>query len=76
MPLCKDEKGGGTEKDGRLTTEYCSHCYQQGGFTEPNITVDEMTEKVKSKMKGVGFPSLLAWFFSRGTPTLKRWRKV
>jgi hypothetical protein len=27
MPLSKDELGGGTEKDGRISTKYCSHCY-------------------------------------------------
>ena len=74
MPLCKDEEGGGTERDGSLTTEYCSHCYRQGGFIEPDITAEQMVEKVKGKMKSIGFPSLLAWFFARGVPGLKRWR--
>jgi hypothetical protein len=25
MPLSKDEKGGGTEADGRKSSQYCSH---------------------------------------------------
>ncbi|WP_235676729.1 MULTISPECIES: zinc ribbon domain-containing protein [Bacillus cereus group] len=26
MPFSKDEKGGGTEKNGEKSTTYCSHC--------------------------------------------------
>jgi hypothetical protein len=35
MPLSKDDKGGATEADGTRSTEYCSHCYVRGTFTEP-----------------------------------------
>jgi hypothetical protein len=37
MPLSKDPLGGGTNADGSRNTEYCSHCYKSGCFTEPNI---------------------------------------
>jgi hypothetical protein len=49
MPLKKDEKGGGSNADGSLNTLYCSHCYQDGRFTRPDITVDEMKSLVKVK---------------------------
>jgi len=51
MPLGKDKEGGGTEKDGSMSKKYCSHCYQNGEFTNPEITATEMQELVKSKMK-------------------------
>lgn len=42
MPLAKDELGGGTEKDATKSSMYCSHCYMNGEFTLPNLTVEEM----------------------------------
>ena len=52
----KDEKGGGTNTDGSKSTMYCSHCYENGKFTLPDITVDQMKERVKQKLKEFGFP--------------------
>ena len=74
MPLSKDEKGGGTEADGTKSSMYCSHCYQGGKFTLPNITVGQMQERVKGKMREMGFPGFMAGFFTRGIPKLERWR--
>jgi len=74
MPLSKDTQGGGTEADGTKSTMYCSHCYQQGKFTLPNITVRQMQERVKGKIKEMGFPAFLSGFFTRGLPKLERWK--
>ena len=38
MPLKKDTKGGGTNTDGSTSKMYCSHCFEKGQFTNPNIT--------------------------------------
>ena len=32
----------GTEADGSPASEYCQFCYQNGAFTKPDQTVDEM----------------------------------
>ena len=74
MPLSRDEHGGGTEQDGSKNPMYCSRCYQQGAFTLPNITLEQMKERVKGKLKEFGFPSFAAWFFTRNIPKLERWR--
>lgn len=74
MPLKKDPNGGGTEKDGSKSKMYCSYCYQNGSFTQPNITVTEMQSFVKGKMKEMGFPGFLAGFFTKGIPKLERWK--
>ncbi|MEG0504209.1 MAG: zinc ribbon domain-containing protein [Raoultibacter sp.] len=34
----------GTEADGGVNNEYCSHCYQNGGFTDADRTLEEMIE--------------------------------
>jgi hypothetical protein len=74
MPLKRDEQGGGTNTDGSKSSLYCSHCYQLGMFTLPDITIDQMKERVKGKLKEFGFPGFLAGFFTRNIPTLERWK--
>jgi hypothetical protein len=75
MPLAKDERGGGTEADGRKSERYCSHCYFAGKFTEPNLTAEQMVEKVRGKMKEMHIPEFLAKSFTKDIPTLGRWAK-
>jgi len=74
MPLSKDVKGGGSEVDGSLSRMYCSHCYVGGTFTMPNITANEMKDKVKGKLREMGFPGFLAGLMSRNVPKLERWK--
>ena len=74
MPMSKDEAGGGTNKDGSKTQEYCSKCYQNGAFTEPDITADQMIEKVRGKMQAMHFPGFMTNYFVRDIPKLKRWQ--
>ena len=44
MPLASLSDAG-TEKNGSPSARYCTHCYQNGAFTEPNLTRDEMIAK-------------------------------
>ena len=76
MPLKKDEKGGGTNADGSKSTMYCSYCYEQGIFTWPDVTVDQMKKRVKGKLKEMGFPGLIAWLFTLNIPRLERWKTI
>lgn len=74
MPLKKDSNGGGTEKDGSLSKMYCSLCYQDGKFTGPEMTVAEMQDLVKGKLKEMKFPGFMAKMFTKGIPKLERWK--
>lgn len=74
MPLSRDEKGGGTERDGSKSTMYCSHCYENGQFTLPDITAAEMKERVKGKIVEAGFPKFVAGFFVKNIHKLERWK--
>ena len=74
MPLSKDPLGGGSNADGSLSSEYCSHCYRKGVFTQPDITIEEMMKLVEGKLRSMHFPGFLARRFSREVPTLRRWR--
>jgi len=75
MPLDKDEKGAGTEADGSLSELYCSHCYENGKFTMPDITVNEMKELVIEKIVEMKIPKFIAKFLAINTHNLERWKK-
>jgi hypothetical protein len=74
MPLRRDELGGGTNADGSKSLMYCSHCWQQGAFSNPNFTVEEMKAHVKQKLQSFGFPGFIAGIFTRNIPKLERWK--
>lgn len=74
MPLAHDPDGGGTNADGSTSDVYCSYCYQNGAFTQPDITAKEMQAFCYDKIREMGQPKLIAWFFTRPIPKLARWR--
>jgi hypothetical protein len=73
MPMIRDEKGGGTNADGTKSAMYCSHCYAGGQFTLPDLTVEQMQQLVRGKLREFGIPGPLGWFFTRRVPKLARW---
>lgn len=75
MPMRRDERGGGTNADGSKSGMYCSHCYEAGAFTLPNLSAAEMQGRVKSKLREVGLPGVAAWFLARKVPKLARWKR-
>lgn len=74
MPLKRDERGGGTNADGSKSAMFCSHCFQEGRFTAPDMSAAQMQDLVKGKLKEMGFPGFLAGLFTRKIPKLKRWQ--
>ena len=74
MPLKRDAHGGGTNADGTRSLMYCSHCYQNGKYVHPNMTVADMKLRVKEKLKEFGFPGWIAGFFTVNIPKLERWK--
>ncbi|AIE83670.1 zinc ribbon domain-containing protein [Fimbriimonas ginsengisoli] len=73
MPLSRDEQGGGTNADGSKSSTYCSHCYQDGAFTLPDLTLQQMQERVGEKLKQVGVPPSFAEAQIQKLPQLRRW---
>jgi len=76
MPRKRDAQGGGTNADGSNSTLYCSNCYQQGKFTQPNLSMDEMKVLVKGKLKEMKIPGILSGIFTRNIPKLVRWKSA
>ncbi len=75
MPLRRDEGHGGTEADGSKSARFCSHCYRGGQFVLPDLTVEQMQDRVREKLREHHIPGFLAGFFTRGIPELERWRQ-
>jgi len=78
MPMT-EEKMFGTEADGSKNQDYCIYCYENGAFTAPNITMDEMIELCIPHVVEAGVcpddasaRKMMQGFF----PTLKRWREA
>ncbi|MEI7726080.1 MAG: zinc ribbon domain-containing protein [Bacteroidota bacterium] len=74
MPLKKDPKGGATNADGSKSAMYCSYCFEGGNFIGTVKTAKEMQQLVKGKLKEMGFPGFVAWFFASNIPRLERWK--
>jgi hypothetical protein len=66
MPLSKDAN----YKSG----VYCTRCFRDGKFIQPNLTVDQMQERVKGKLKEMHIPGFLTGYFTKDIPKLKRWK--
>ena len=73
MPLKRDPNGGGTNADGSVNHEYCSHCYVDGAFAQPDISAKEMRQLCIDNMTAGGAPKIIARLLTKGIPRLKRW---
>lgn len=74
MPMMKPEDFG-TEADGSPSSDYCTYCYRNGSFTEPDITMDEMAEKggtLMSQMFDIPVEKAVG-FMKEQLSFLKRW---
>lgn len=75
MPLVKDEQGGGAEADGSKSAKYCSRCYENGAFKNPNTTMEEMQKLVDGKLQEMGSGRIMRFFAKRMIPKLERWKQ-
>jgi len=63
----------GTEKDGSKSNEYCTYCYQNGEFINPNMTLEEMKTLVKTQMEIRKMDGGIIDMAVSSLPHLKRW---
>jgi len=76
MPMNKDPNKWWTEKDWSKSEIYCSYCYENWEFTNPEIdTAEKMQEFCIEQMKKQWMPKFIAWIFTRSIPKLERWKK-
>ena len=77
MPLSETAGNLGTNVDGSHTFEYCSFCFQNGEFTNPSQTLEEMIQSSVDNMTAdLNMPTEKAAELANSfIPTLKRWKK-
>ena len=75
MPLSKPEDFG-TDQAGFRVNDYCTHCYANGAFTDPGISMQDMLDRCVAVMDREGvMPSAQARaLLTDVMPRLKRWR--
>ena len=73
MPMEKP-RDFGTNADGSKNNEYCHFCFEKGKYTDPNITKEQMIEKVAGIMKQMNIPDSQIEQVKTFIPILKRWR--
>ena len=74
MPMVKPEDFG-INTDGSQNQEYCHYCFQNGKFTEPEITMEQMTEKCAGIMRQMKIPEAQIEKTKTFIPMLQRWKK-
>lgn len=74
MPLEKDEDCG-INADGSLNKEYCFHCFQGGEFTDPDLTLEEMLNKIDVIMTSMEVPAEVIKQAQQIVTSLKRWQQ-
>ena len=77
MPLITKRAGDcrGTELDGSKSDEWCSLCYADGAFVDPDCTLGEMIEIVDRALIDNGSGRVFRWMARRQLPQLARWRQ-
>lgn len=64
----------GTEADGQLHPDYCIHCYKDGVFVNPHLTLEEMKKRVEMEMKQQDIDQHLINLTVHSLPYFRRWR--
>lgn len=76
MPLDTKAAGDcrGTEVDGSLSDNWCTLCYRDGSFIDPDCTLKQMQEIVDSALREKGSNAAFRWMAKKQIPSLKRWK--
>ena len=65
----------GTESDGFPSEHYCTHCYQDGEFIDPDLTIDQMSAIAADFIKADDVTMAEARAISRALLSqLRRWQ--
>jgi hypothetical protein len=74
MPLSNPEDFG-TEANGTINNDYCRHCYQQGIFTNPFMTLQDMENHIRHNLERQHEDERVIHHVIGTLPDLKRWYK-
>lgn len=76
MPLQTNKAGDcrGTEADGTKSEKWCSLCFVNGAFVDPDCTVDKMIETVDTALRRDRAWGVMRYLAKKQVPRLERWR--
>lgn len=75
MPMNRPEDFG-TNDDGSQNKEYCHYCFQEGQFTWPGASLQQMTDKLVEMSGQMGMSNEDARAMATNVlPKLKRWMR-
>lgn len=72
MPLNRSEVLG-TEKDASKNHVYCKYCYNEGKFTNPDMTLEEMKLHLRQLMQKMNIDNATIEIKIMELPWLSRW---
>ena len=77
MPLQTEQAGDcrASEADGTKSEKWCTLCYQNGEFLDPDCTLDEMKAIVDQALSEQNSGIMMRKMAMMQIPTLERWRK-
>lgn len=64
------------DKSYKIGNRYCSHCYTGQDFVNPTLTLKELKEEIRVKMKSQGISKIDIWLYLKKLDTLTRWEKA
>ena len=73
MPMMRPDDFG-TNADGSQNDQFCRHCFGDGRFTEPDITLEGMIEKCTALMRLMHLSDEEIEQTRVFLPILKRWK--
>lgn len=78
MPLQTKAAGDcrGTESDGSLSDTWCTLCYRDGAFIDPDCTLGQMRSIVDTALREKGSNKVFRWMASSQIPKLERWKSA
>ena len=75
MPMEKSEDFG-TNDDGSRNKDYCCFCFQNGAFKNPDLTMEQMIDKLILLSDKTGMSQAQSRKMAQTViPKLKRWQK-
>lgn len=54
---------------------YCKNCYSDQNFNEPDLTLDEMENRVKERLREIGYNRFNVYLMVNRLKNLERWKK-
>ena len=66
----------GTEKDLSKSTIYCRHCYSDGEFTDPDVTIEDMKKHVRAELLKAHAPEAVIAEAVAKIKYLSRWMGI